>query len=139
MIRTLGPVLVLAALATGCGGNGGDGSTVDPTSPPATTTGAASSCPAPPPLPAGATVVSATVSGGKVTTEHGEWAVKLGTPVRVAVTADVADEVHVHSYDKKQDTVPGCPTAIDFVANIPGTVEVELESKGLHLFDLKAR
>jgi hypothetical protein len=95
-------------------------------------------CPAPPALPAGATLVTATVTGNKVTTDHATWSVKTGSAVRIAVTADRADEVHVHGYDKKQDTVPGCPTAIDLTANIPGSVEVELESAGLHLFDLKA-
>jgi hypothetical protein len=152
MTRRLAPVLVLVALAaTACNDNGGDGSTVETTSPPVTTPAttpptsapgtpaASSTCPSQSPLPAGATLVTATVTGGKVSTDHAVWTVRRGTPVRVAVTADVADEVHVHTYDRKENTKPGCPTAIDFVAAIPGTVEVELESKGLHLFDLRAR
>jgi hypothetical protein len=150
MRRAAAPFLLLVALtAAGCTSNGGDGSTVESpststTTAPATTpantssAGPTSSCPAAPPLADNATVVTATVTGTTVTTDHAQWSVKLGSRVRIAVTADVADEVHVHGYDKKQDTVPGCPTAIDFTANIPGTVEVELESKGLHLFDLKA-
>ncbi|MDQ1712570.1 MAG: hypothetical protein QOE45_2020 [Frankiaceae bacterium] len=145
--------LALAAALSGCT-NGGDGSTVEgppstsapaTTPAPATTTTTAAtpsasgpSCPAAAALPNGATLVTATVTGGRVTTPHAQWSVKLGSAVRVAVTADVADEVHVHSYDKKQDTTPGCPTAIDFTANIPGTVEVELENAKLHLFDIKA-
>ena len=142
-MRRLVPAAFLLLALAACNGNGGDGSTVESTSPPAPTTSAAtpsgsSSCPAAPPLADGATVVTATVAGGKVTTEHEQWSVRLGSKVRIAVTADVADEVHVHSYDQKSETVPGCPTAIDFVANIPGSVEVELENKGLHLFDLKA-
>jgi hypothetical protein len=148
-MRPTAALALIAALAlTGCQNDGGDGSTVESTPPstaPPTTTLAttpastpSSSCPTTSPPPPGATVVTATVSGGKVTTAHGQWSVKLGSAVRVAVIADVADEVHVHGYDKKQDTVPGCPTSIDLTANIPGSVEVELESKGLHLFDLKA-
>jgi hypothetical protein len=151
MRPTAALALIAAVALTGCQNNGGDGSTVESSSPstappttalttPASTPAStpSSSCPATTPPPAGATVVTATVAGSKVTTAHGQWSVKLGSPVRVAVIADVADEVHVHGYDKKQDTVPGCPTSIDFTANIPGTVEVELESKSLHLFDLKA-
>jgi hypothetical protein len=112
--------------------------TAPATTAPATTVTTAGGCPTAEALPAGATLITATVAGGKVTTAHGQWSVKAGSAVRVAVTADVADEVHVHSYDKHQDTTPGCPTAIDFTANIPGTVEVELEKAKLHLFDLKA-
>jgi hypothetical protein len=152
MISRLAPVLVLLALgATACNDKGGDGSTVETTSPPVTTPAttpsssapgtpsAASTCPSHPPLPAGATFVTATVAGGKVTTDHAVWNVRRGALVRIAVTADVKDEVHVHTYDRHEDTVPGCPTAIDLQAGVPGTVEVELESKGLHLFDLRAR
>ncbi|HEU0133023.1 MAG TPA: hypothetical protein VFQ85_18745 [Mycobacteriales bacterium] len=112
--------------------------TAPATSAPASATASGPSCPAAPEPPAGTTVITATVTKGKVTTEHEQWSVKTGTPVRIAVTADVADEVHVHSYDKKQDTTPGCPTALDLVANIPGSVEVELEDAGLELFTLKA-
>ncbi len=148
--------ILLAGLAlTGCGGY--DDPSAAPATAPATattpsttpstvpstvptTTGptASSSCGPQAPLPAGATLVTATVSGSTVTTANHTWRVKVGSAVRIAVTADRADEVHVHSYDKKQDTVPGCPTAIDLTASIPGTVEVELENAGLHLFDLKA-
>jgi hypothetical protein len=88
--------------------------------------------------PDGSTLIFATVKGNTVTTDHAVWSVKLGTAVRIAVLTDRADEVHVHEYDKKQDVVANCPTTIDFTANIPGTVEVELEGAKLHLFDLKA-
>jgi hypothetical protein len=151
MTRATLAALALLALG-GCSSNGGTSPTATtappPTTTPATTPGTTPatapttptgpSCPAAPALPDGATVITATVAKGKVTTAHAQWSVKLGGKVRVAVTADVADEVHVHSYDKKADTTPGCPTAIDFTANIPGTVEVELESAKLHLFDIKA-
>jgi hypothetical protein len=154
MTRAATVALALTALAlTGCSDGGGSPSpttappttpttTAPPTTSPPTTAAATTpsgpSCPAAPALPAGATLITASVAGGKVTTAHAQWSVKLGSKVRVAVTADVADEVHVHSYDKHEDTTPGCPTAIDFTANIPGTVEAELEKAKLHLFDLKA-
>jgi hypothetical protein len=146
-MRPTAPLLgLLAALAlTACGSNGGDGSTVESPTPDVTSAGVtpptsatpSSTCPATTPLPAGATLVTATVTG-KVTTAHAQWSVKLGSKVRIAVTTNAADEVHVHGYDKKQDTVPGCPTSIDLTASIPGSVEVELEGSGLRLFDLKA-
>jgi hypothetical protein len=83
-------------------------------------------------------VVTAVVDQGEVVTDHLVWTVRRGTRVRIAVTVDHPDEVHVHSYDAKQAAKPGCPTAIDLVANIPGTVEVELEDAGLTLFEIKA-
>jgi hypothetical protein len=130
-------VLVLSVLAlTGCGGNKGT-PTASLTAPPPTPSnkcGVASF----PAAPSGTTLVAAVVTGTKVTTAHTTWDVKKGSPVRIVVVADRADEVHVHGYDKKQATVPGCPTVIDFTASIPGSVEVELEKAGLHLFDLKA-
>lgn len=144
MSRTTFAALLVGTLAlTACGGDGGSTPTPAPSTTtagptPATTTSAPSStCPAPP--PAGTvTVITATVAGGKVTTEHRQWSVKLGSQVRVSVVADVADEIHVHGYDLKKDTTPGCPTDITFTANIPGTVEVELEEAGLTLFEIKA-
>jgi hypothetical protein len=147
MKRTAAALTLALVALGGCSKN--DPSALDPspgtaaptTTAPATgspaTTPPGSGCPAPP-VPAGVTVISATVAAGKVTTAHAQWSVKLGSKVRVAVRADTADEVHVHSYDKKADTTPGCPTAIDFTTNIPGTVEVELEKAKLHLFDIKA-
>jgi hypothetical protein len=56
--------------------------------------------------------------------------------VRLTVTADVADEVHVHTYDKKQDLQPGVASTIEFVANIPGQIEVELEKRSQTLVTL---
>jgi glucose/arabinose dehydrogenase len=155
MLRKVTVAVLMAALLGAC--DGGDPapsatpSTAPPTTtlattaPPTTTSSASTSptatstCPAQPPLPAGATVVTATVRGGTVTTEHRQWQVKTGSQVRVAVTADVADEVHVHTYDQKAGTTPGCPTAIDFTARIPGTHEVELEDAGKQLFTIKVR
>jgi heme/copper-type cytochrome/quinol oxidase subunit 2 len=103
-----------------------------------TATSSTSNCPVPGNKPAGGVaVVSAIVNGDQVTTQRETWEVDVNTPVRVAVIADTRDEVHVHTYDVKQATVPGCPTMLDFVANIPGTHEVELEGKHLLLFRIK--
>ena len=152
MWRSAAAAVVLAALVTGCGDDGAPKASPSPvvttelptsapptTAPPTSSTPTATStCPSAPPLPAGATVVTATVAGGNVTTEHRQWQVKVGSKVRVAVTSDAADEVHVHTYDAKADTVPGCPTAIDFDARIPGTHEVELEKAHVHVLEIKA-
>jgi heme/copper-type cytochrome/quinol oxidase subunit 2 len=53
--------------------------------------------------------------------------VELGSTVEVVVTADVAQEVHIHGYDLHVDTVVGQPVTKEFVASTPGVFEVELE------------
>ena len=152
MLRTATVAVLMAALLSACDG-GDPAPSAAPSTAPSTTTltttappttgstcpTATSSCPSQPPIPPGTTIVSATVKGGTVTTEHRQWQVKTGSHVRVAVTADVADEVHVHTFDKKATTTPGCPTAIDFAATIPGTHEVELEDAGKQLFTIKVQ
>lgn len=147
------PRLALAALAAAvllpaCGGDGKPSASPAPSTAAPTTTAPSPTvsdspsggpgCPIQPGLPVGATQLTATVTGKSVSTASHSYSVKLGSKVRIAVTADSKDEVHVHTYDLHADTQPGCPTAIDFTANIPGTVEVELEEAGVHLFDVKA-
>ncbi len=63
--------------------------------------------------------------------------VALGSKVRLTVTSDKADEVHVHLYDLKQDVGVNQPTSIEFVANKPGVLEVELEKIGKTLVTLQ--
>jgi heme/copper-type cytochrome/quinol oxidase subunit 2 len=57
--------------------------------------------------------------------------------VTVRVTSDVADEIHVHGYDLKQDVEAGSTAEISFTADIPGVFEVELENAGFKLADLE--
>ncbi|HEV2889602.1 MAG TPA: hypothetical protein VGX28_04430 [Frankiaceae bacterium] len=87
---------------------------------------------------AGTVVVTATVKDGKVEAPSRSVSVKRGTKVRLEITSDVGDEVHVHTYDLKEDVTPGCPSAIEFVANIPGQVEVELEKSHVDVLEIKA-
>jgi hypothetical protein len=49
------------------------------------------------------------------------------------VTSDVADEVHLHGYNVMRDVTPGEPAVLTFRATIVGTVEVELEQRGVPL------
>jgi len=82
------------------------------------------------PIQIAVSVNDGSVEGG------GRIRVELGAAVRLTVTADVADEVHLHGYDVFVDVTPGTPTILEFVADIPGIFEAELESSGLVLFDL---
>jgi len=75
-------------------------------------------------------VEAGSVEGG------GRIPVELDAEVRLVVTADVADEVHIHGYDIFADVTPGTPATLEFVADIPGIFEVEMESSGLVLLEL---
>lgn len=135
MRKVLLPLLVMAALAAACGSQSqpSEDDGVPATTPSASTPPAASSTTAEPE----GTVIAATVKGGEVTDAPDTAKVKLGEPVTIKVTADVADEVHVHGYDLAEAVKPGEPLTIDFVADIPGQFDVELESAHFKLFDFQ--
>ena len=82
-------------------------------------------------------VLTLTVRGGKVTGDTGRVKVRLGSVVQLVVTSDVADEVHVHTYDKHVDLTVGRPATLTFTADIPAIVEVELEGRKLLLTRLE--
>ena len=63
----------------------------------------------------------------------------LGSNVRLMITTDVTEHVHVHGYDIFLDLVPGETAVLDFVAEIPGLVEVELEDSHVFLFELSTQ
>jgi hypothetical protein len=67
---------------------------------------------------------------------HGSrWA----APVELAVTSDVADEIHLHGYNETAQVAAGTTATLTFVANTPGTFEVELENRGAKLVDIQVR
>ena len=45
------------------------------------------------------------------------------------VTSDVAEEIHHHGYNQTAQVAAGKTATLTFVANTPGTFEVELESR----------
>ena len=133
--RILPVLIALTAMASGCGGSS-DGSA------------AASAIPSPSVAPSATTVASGvasdaaqqtlslTVAGGRVTGDTGRVKVALGTRLRITVTSDVADEIHVHLYDLTQEISANEAGSIEFVADKPGVVEVELEHSKLPLTHL---
>ena len=129
--------LALVVLAA-CGG-GDDSPTVEAdrssTTGPATTVAVV---PGGPPAPATGTVLSVTVRGGTVEGASRQRA-PLNQPVIIRVTSDVADEVHVHGYDKRAPVAAGSTVDLRFDANIPGVFEVEFERSHKLLFTLEVR
>jgi hypothetical protein len=122
--RHLVAAVVAAALMilAGCGDDAASSSTT--TSGPINTTGAVT--------------IEVGYAGGSIT-GGGRRSAALGQAVIIKVTSDIADEVHLHGYDKKADAAPGTVATITFVADKPGIFEVELEKKGLKLFELEVK
>ena len=122
-------VVLLLALAA-CGS--GDSPTIDvPESTPTTTASGGAA--------AAGTVLAVTVRGGSVVEGASRQRATLNQPVTIRVTSDVADEVHVHGYDKKVEVAAGRTGEVTFVANIPGVFEVEFERSHRLLFTLEVR
>jgi hypothetical protein len=142
--RPSGPRLRLAlgaaalVLLAACGD---DSPTVDSgsqaTTTPTTAAGGPATSAAAPTTTAG-TVLSVRVRGGSVEGASRQRAT-LNQPVTIRVTSDVADEIHVHGYDKTAAVPAGGTGEVTFVANIPGVFEVEFERSHKLLFTLEVR
>ena len=74
--------------------------------------------------------ISVEVAGGAPVGGHQRVEVDLGSVVALVVTADAAEEVHVHGYDILRAASDGHPAQFAFTAEIPGVFEVELEGSG---------
>lgn len=122
---------VLIGVLGGCGG----GAATAPGSSPAG--GSAAPGRAPAPAPPTVHTISVKVRGGKASGDTGRVAVPLGTPVVISVSSDVADEIHVHGYDRMVKVPAGSTGSVAFTANKPGTFDVELENAKVALLQLQ--
>lgn len=153
-MRQLITTVALLLSIAGCGDGGGVSTTNDSattttgTTAPGTTAGTATTSTAPAATSTSeagdaALDIAITVAGDsiEVTVEgapaSGRVEVGVGAEVRLTVMADVDDEVHVHGYDVTADVSPASPATIEFVADIPGIFEVELESAHRLLVELQ--
>lgn len=59
--------------------------------------------------------------------------------VRLVVTSDAADHVHVHGYDLLRDVGPGRAARLRFAARVEGVFEVELEESHTSIATLEVR
>lgn len=141
-------VVVAVVVCTGVGvsGCGDDTDTPGPSTTlgPTTTGVATGSAPtttvvvAPTTAVATGRVLEYAYAGGAVTGD-GRVSVRLGEEVTIRVASDVAEEVHVHTYDLTADLGPGLSGEVTFVADIPGVHEVELEGSHLRLLSLEVQ
>lgn len=120
----------------------GDGASTTPSSSPSATgsgsatTGVASAEPDPT-----ADVVEITVSvrDGKVTPKPHRVDVKLGSTIRLQVTSDVDDVLHVHGFDVEEPLEAGRTTTVELTADQPGLFEVETHETELQLLQIAVR
>lgn len=78
--------------------------------------------------------VSVTVEGIPIS---GRVQIATGTAIRLTVSSDTSDEVHLHGYDLTADVGPGTPAVIEFSADIPGIFEAEFEDAHRLLVELQ--
>lgn len=72
-------------------------------------------------------VLDITIAGGSVTPTNAELEARVGMPITLMVTSDVADELHVHAVPEHTfDVRPAAGQSFQFTVEVPGRVEVEL-------------
>ncbi len=84
-------------------------------------------------------VVEVDVADGQVRTDDDRVEVTAGTAVRLVVTSDVDDELHVHGVDQTAELIAGQPTTVEFTVDEPGVFEVETHESDLLLLQLLVR
>lgn len=137
------PCLVAAVVLVGLTGCASGSSNAE--SPGAGQATAASSTPASPTALAdeaerdSSVAISVAVAGGKVSPRTQRVEIPKDSRVRLQVTTDVDDEVHVHGYDIEEPLEAGRTTTIEFVADQQGVFAVETHEGGLELLQLEVR
>jgi hypothetical protein len=141
--RWAAPVLLAVATAltaAACGDSGSPQAGGTTTTAAATTSTTVTSTSGEPTTTEPATpAIEVRVVGGKPQGGARRERVQLGETVTLRVVADVADEVHLHGYDRSADVAPGRPAQLRFTADIPGVFEVELEQRKQRLLELEVR
>ncbi len=106
----------------------------------ATTVPAQPSTSAPPPPTTAADpalTIEVAFSSGQVRGGSRRQTVKVGDRVRIRSLSDVAEELHVHTYDQRLPLQPAQTNEVVFVANIAGRHEVEFEKSAKQALTLE--
>jgi plastocyanin len=85
---------------------------------------------------AGVRVVEVEIADGQVSTDDDQVEVRRGDTVRIVVTSDVDDEVHVHGVEQTATLVAGETATVEFTVEESGLFEVETHEGDLLLFQL---
>ncbi|QGN57995.1 hypothetical protein [Nostocoides sp. HKS02] len=121
----------LAVVAFGCAAAGCSGSAASP----ATSSGSVSTTM----HPAGSTTLRVTVTGTQVSPAPGDFELKAGQTLRLTVTSNHDDELHVHGFEKEVPLTAGRPTTLDLVTSQPGSYVVETHHPELRLLTILVR
>ena len=79
----------------------------------------------PPPPPPEPEVTRIRLRAGSVVGGPQDIEVERGDTVRIVVTSDAADEIHLHGYDITRNPAPGQPARFRFEAEAEGIFEIE--------------
>jgi plastocyanin len=75
-----------------------------------------------PPEPA---VTRIRIQGGQAAGGPADITVKKGDIVRIVVSSDAPDDIHLHGYDIEKPVEPGRPARFKFTADVEGIFELE--------------
>lgn len=104
--------------------------------PSATIATTATAAPAAAPEPAAPQDTEVTVTALKPVGGVKSLKAKKGDTVRFTVSADQAENVHLHGYDIEKDVAPDKPARFKLEADITGIFEIELENSGVPIAEL---
>lgn len=100
---------------------------------------AAAGCSASPASPSAGTTLRVTVTGKEVSPAPADFELKAGQRLRLTVTSNHDDELHVHGFNKEVPLTAGHPTTLDLVTSQPGSYVVETHHPELRLLTILVR
>lgn len=103
----------------------------------ATTATATTTPPTTTAAPAGPETFTVRVEGGQPVGGVEEIEVEKGDDIRIRVTADAPEEVHLHGYDVEKPVGPGEPAVFTFEADLEGIFEIELHGTATEIASLR--
>jgi hypothetical protein len=123
-IGLLAAAVVVAVVAFVIAQSGGDDSN-DKTSTPATSGSGETTETTDSNQPAQPQAFRIDVKGGVVDGDTQTFTVKKNDRVRIIVTSDAPDQIHLHGYDIEKEATPGKPARFDFKADVEGAYIIE--------------
>ena len=130
--------ILLATLLAGCADDEPTATIPSSPTPPASST-AGTTSPSPSETAFAGTEIEVAVKDGKVSPPTRRVEVAKGTAVRLFVTSDTTDELHIHGFDVTQKLPAGQQATVDFTADQTGVFEIETHESGLQLLQLEVR
>ena len=79
------------------------------------------------------------MTGRQVTPAPARVDLATGARLRLVITVDHDDEVHVHGFDVEREVTAGKPVTLDLTGGEPGLYEVETHHPSLRLLQVLVR